>query len=191
MGNVGGSRHYEGGGLGPLASWHCPACGMVNAGVLERGCEYCGSGAPGRHVGTQPPAPPRARVSERAPDDPTYQTPVAPAEATEPEGEEQLGVFDRWALRHPKATLEDAFTAGYAEGVRAARHAQLAAQPATTAAVALSPHEIVNRTLVAALELFRDQVLQGEPEEVATGEWLSAYQVNGLIREIRGEVVRG
>lgn len=51
-GEVGGSRHYSGVGLGVLTSWKCPACAQENTGKLEAGCSHCGSGSqPARHIG--------------------------------------------------------------------------------------------------------------------------------------------
>ena len=96
--------------------------------------------------------------------------------------------------RAEEEVLEEAFAAGravgYAEGVRDLRHAQLAAAPPQEPIV-FSTEIVINRTLVAALEYFRDTVLAANPEEVTTGEWLSAVQVTALIRQIQGGVTRG
>jgi hypothetical protein len=183
MGEVGGTRHYDGGGLGHVAGWACPTCGAENSGPLPQGCTACGAGRPGRHIGTPPLRPP-AELLEELPEEPDMADPPPAAAPGEPVGENP---YTAWRRQNPGATVEDAFTAGYIEGVRAARRAQLL-QPSPTT---YSPDGAVNRTLVAALELFREQVLLGEPEEVATGEWLSAHQVTGLIREIRGEGAHG
>jgi hypothetical protein len=42
---------------------------------------------------------------------------------------------------------------------------------------------IQSRTIRAALEFFREQILTAQPEEVTTGEWLSADQVTELLKE--------
>lgn len=182
MGAVGGSRHYSGGGLGQEGMWGCPSCGEENQGPIAQGCAACGAGRPGRHIGTAPPAPaPRIVVEEPAGPEPA----AAPA----PEPAEELTTFARWRARHPEASVEDAFTAGYVEGFRDGHHR--GAHPSRT--VSVPPQQIIPRTLIAALELFRDQVLLSRPEEVTTGEWLSAEQVTELIAEIiKGEgIVHG
>ena len=181
---VGGSRHYEGGGLGHIGVWHCPTCGEDNLGPLEDGCAVCGAGRPGRHVGVgagaPPPAPPveqpepeeRPRVSERAPDDPTYH---------------QADWATTWAAEHPDVSVADAFRQGFLEGVRQARlefQQQAKARPMAGAVA----DDMIQRTIVAALVLFRDRVLVHEPEETTTGEWLTAHQVTALIAQMRGEI---
>lgn len=171
MSPVGGSRHYVGGGLGPETTWACPSCGEDNQGPLAAGCVHCGAGKPGRHIGTQPPPPPT--LDTETPED---QEPAPPP----------LNPAQQWTVEHPEASLEEAFTAGFVEGVRQARQAERPAAPPE-----LDPAYVVNRTLVAALALFRDQVLLANPEEVTTGEWLSAQQVTALMRQISGEVVHG
>jgi hypothetical protein len=42
---------------------------------------------------------------------------------------------------------------------------------------------IQSRTIRAALEFFREQILTAQPEEVTTGEWLSAEAVTEMLRE--------
>jgi hypothetical protein len=161
MSPVGGSRFYTGGGLGDPGAWKCPACGAENLGPIEQGCQLCGSGKPGRRAEPPPPPP---RVSERPPDDPTYD---------QVRQVQQGDVADYWASQHPEATLAEAYRMGYLDGVRAARQAQPEASGDKT-----------RRTIAAALALFRDQVLAGNPEEVSTGEWLSAEEVDRLIAQL-------
>lgn len=153
---VAGSRHYQGPGLGE-AMWKCPSCGAENQGPIAAGCTLCGAGTPDQKSEAPPPPPPDL----------------------EPEGEEQLGPFDRWALAHPQATLEDAFTAGYVEGMRDMQRQQQRAVPQAQTFLAEGK---ATRTIVAALMVFRDQVLATEPEEIATGEWMSVAEVTQLIR---------
>ena len=173
MGMVGGSRHYEGGGLGPIPVWKCPSCGADNQGPLEQGCALCGAGKPGRHVGREaaPPPPP----------------PLPEIEPAEPPASPNLAVA--WLDRHPGATLEEAFMGGYIQGIQEARRAQLAMQPPQP--LVFDPDGAPARTIIAALVLFREQVLLGDPEEVTSGEWLNAHQVEGLIRSLQGERVHG
>jgi len=174
---VGGSRHYQGGGLGPIAGWACPSCGAENQGPLEQGCGICGAGRPGRHVGTPPPpAPPAPPEPEPEPEP---EPPAAPP---------RVNLAHLWIDRHPDATVEEAFTAGYIEGVREAQRQIARANLPPPVEPTFTPDGAVNRTVIAALELFREQVLIGDPDEVATGEWLSAHQVSGLIRQLQGEI---
>lgn len=158
-----GSRHYQGPGLGE-GMWHCPSCGAENQGPIASGCALCSAGSP-----DQAPSPP------------------PPPEPEPPAAEDN--VWTRWAAAHPDGTLEQAFTAGYVEGVRtgmAAAHQQRPAVP-----IFYTKDGIVNRTLIAALELFRDQVLVGVPEEVQSGEWLNAAEVNELIAQLARQVIHG
>lgn len=165
---VGGSRHYTGSGLGAESGWKCPACGAENAGPIAAGCQLCGSGKPGWRAADPPPPPPI-----------TIEPPV-----------DAIDDAAAWARRHRDATLEQAYTAGYVEGFRQARRdlveqarrEQAAEQPLPTTVEA---KEL--RTFIAALELFRDQVLIGDPEEVQKGEWLSAQEVASLIARLRHE----
>jgi len=164
---VGGSRHYPGGGLGQEGGWACPSCGADNDRPIVQGCAHCGAGTGARHIGTEPPPPP-------TPDD------------DEPE---QLGLFDRWALAHPHATLEQAFTDGFREGLRVGQQQR----PTPSAESRLDPQGKVARTIVAALGYFADQVLRSAPQEVQTGEWCSLDEVRTLIHQLTttGEVVHG
>jgi|SRR5262245_11003361 len=152
---VGGSRHYAG---PAVLSWRCPACGADNSGPLEQGCGACGSGAPGRRADGPPPPPAAAPIE-----------PPSPAQ--------------RWLAQHPDATLEDAFTAGYVEGIREARRA-LARRPE-----AMSAEGKLQRTMIAALAHFRDQVLADNPEEVQTGEWLTAAEATAFIHQLQAQLI--
>jgi hypothetical protein len=135
---------------------------VENQAPLGTPCAHCGAGRVGYKVAAPPPRPTR---------------PIDP--------EEQLGVFDRWALAHPGATLEEAFTAGYIEGHRDALRRQLAVAPPVTADVPqLAPEGKPARTIVAALAYFRDHVLAEGPEEIATGEWCSQDETTQLIEQI-------
>jgi hypothetical protein len=177
MGAVGGSRHYTGGGLGNESGWKCPACGAENAGPIAGGCTLCGAGRPGYRVGENQPPPPPPQ-------------PAAPEPEPPPAAGERVNLAQLWIQRHPDATLEEAFTAGYVAGIKVARsevrarHVMEQPHPLDT----FAPEHLVNRTIIAALELFRDQILVGEPEEVRSGEWLSATQVTELLQQLRAHV---
>jgi hypothetical protein len=169
MGLVGGSRHYTGGGLGE-APWTCPSCGAENTGPLSQGCQLCGAGKPGKHID---------------PDDSHRPPPSPPAPAA------AAGPGQHWALRNPTATLAEAWEAGYLAGAREAdeKHREIERQRA--AARRFDPTHAPARTILAALELFRDQVLAGNPEEVATGEWLSVSAVEQVMAQIRASIPQG
>jgi hypothetical protein len=161
MGSVGGSRHYGGGGLGQTGVWACPACGAENQGPIDQGCALCGAGKPGRRVKpSTPPPPPPAHD-----DDPRV---------------EQGDVADYWARTHPEASIAQAYRAGYLDGVREA----LAKTRAAEASPPLLAEDRARRTIIAALALFRDQVLASSPEEVTSGEWLSADEADAVIAEL-------
>jgi hypothetical protein len=177
---VGGSRHYQGGGLGVEGGWGCPSCGADNAGPIAQGCSVCGAGRPGRHIGTEPPVPPAApraelpETPEGTPDDVPRDTPAL-----------------RWLAEHPEATLEQAFIAGYVEGMRDMRYMSRRPTDAPPEAeAALPPEAKVARTIVAALTYFADQVLPAASAEVASGEWCSVAEVRQLIQQLTttGEV---
>lgn len=155
------SRHYTGPGLGEGA-WRCPACGVENAGPLVGGCSVCGAGRPGQRA-----------TEER------------PASVTSP-----LEVSAQWAAQHPQATLVEAFAAGYAHGVQAT-HAQLRAEArrSTPAADPFAPERKIQRTLVAALEVFRDRILPEAGEAIESGEWCSIAEVTTLIAELQAREV--
>ena len=144
---VGGSRHYDGGGLGQEGGWKCPSCGDENQGPIAAGlCDLRRGEAraphrPGRrHPGaTQAPRPPPSPPSQ--------------------DDAEQLGPFDRWALAHPEATLEEAFTAGYIEGVP--RHAAAAARRAADRPAARSAGQGRRAPSSPRWATSRDQVLRG------------------------------
>src|SRR5262245_43780222 len=166
MGQVGGNRHYIGGGLGNEAGWKCPSCGSENMGPIAQGCQLCGAGKPGARA-EAPPAPPRdAPPAARQGDVATY-----------------------WAAEHPGATVAEAYRAGSLDGTRAARATAQQQAPA----VAFSPETKIARTIVAALEYFADQVLRDAPQEVESGEWCSVEEVRALIQQLTttGEVVHG
>lgn len=50
---------------------------------------------------------------------------------------------------------------------------------------------VESRTIIAALELFKAQVLVENPPEVKSGEWLNARDVDVLITGIRANAAKG
>jgi hypothetical protein len=173
MSPVGGSRHYQGAGLGQIGIWACPTCGEDNEGPMPQGCIHCGAGKP-VVAPPPPPTPPVPRVSERTPDDPTY----------DDRRVEQGDVADHWARQHVDVSIAEAYRAGYIAGLRAAR----AAQEPLPQDVPPVPDAKTYRTLVAALAHFRDQILLGTPEEVTSGEWLTAEEATTVIQQLQEQL---
>jgi hypothetical protein len=166
---VGGSRHYDGRGLGQIGLWGCPSCGEDNTGPLVQGCVHCGAGRPAEK--SEAPTPPVPRVSERTPDDPTYD-----------DNQVQQGDnADYWARQHGGVSIAEAYRAGYLDGIRAAR----AAQPAPPPPASALSTPAAWRTMAVALALFRDNVLAARPEEVERGEWLTADEASQAIDELQ------
>lgn len=176
-GEVGGARHYDGPGLGEVGAWKCPACAAENTGPIDAGCVSCGSGsARARHVGQPPPA---AQVSKS----PAFQAVKADMDRAADLYQAALA----WSGAHQQASLADAFVAGWQLAqAQFAAHA-IAAPPVTADVATLAPEGKARRTIIAALEVFKDQILSGRPEEVASGEWCSAEEVDELIARMRAE----
>lgn len=161
----GASRHYDGPGLGD-GPWACPACGAENSGVIADGCASCGAGrAKGYKVVATPP------VSE------------VPLTAPTPTPPSVTQVAQDWVDAHPGVSLAAAFVAGY----RCALDRTMTAPPVTADTLPLAPEGKAARTIIAALELFRDQVLRNAAEEIASGEWCAIEEVEGLIEQLKKE----
>ncbi len=106
-------------------------------------------------------------------------------------GDDIRGAFQSWSeamgcdhlLTSEVDRLRDAFEAG--------------AQWQRDQMMPARPHDLPlegtleSRTIVAALQLFREQVLVHNPEEVKTGEWLNARDVEVLIHGIRTQAAKG
>lgn len=171
-GEVGGDRHYDGATLDPIVAWNCPSCGVENTGPLEQGCVHCGAGKPGYKV--RVPAP--TAVSPQ-----TITSGFAAAEVHE--------LFDQWVQALPDvatydraaiAVMRKAFLGGYAaRGAQEVRSAGV-----SDATEQLAPAGKTRRTIVAALQLFRDQVLTQSPDEIESGEWCSLAEVDELIQSL-------
>lgn len=141
--------------------WKCPACGSENSGPLEQGCQSCGSGKPGQHVGVDPPARPEAE----------QQAPIS---------SDALG--DRWLewIRPYRGKFDAdaeqmmyaAFTAGYEAGLTVGTGLHVPLKGTAE-----------SRTIIAALRLFLEQIPEFG-DEVARGEFLSAEQIQQLIQRL-------
>lgn len=175
MGVVGDTdRSYNGPGIG-TGPWTCPSCSVLQGGDPNDGCASCGAGT--------------AKA---------YKAP--PAAQTEPAVRRQLvdvvkipvELFAAWfdqyragdanptALDKIETPLHDAFYAGYL----AAQQQLLHAPPVTADVASLAPAGKGARTIVAALRLFRDQVLRDAKDEIDSGEWCSLLEVDQLIQQI-------
>jgi hypothetical protein len=168
---VGGSRHYTGGGLGEIGAWDCPTCGQENTGPLTQGCVHCGAGKPA----TAPPPPP---------------TPPPPVPLHDDDHVYNGDLADRWAAAHASVSIAEAYRAGYLDGIHAARSSATPVRPAAPASSLLADPRSY-RSMIVALELFRDQVLTGMPEEIERGEWLTAVEASVLIGELQQLLARG
>lgn len=208
---AGGPRHYVGAEIQAKVPWHCPRCGEENQGELGAGCASCGSGGGAKHVGVDPIVVRRKR-SEVGAEEETHTRPVcmeAPKVTTWATVDHPITLdmdastaFVQWMQTQEKPTLVGAFMAGWFE--QQARRVGGGAQPPNEEEkdAPMSESPIVedqqpldppllgtakSRTLIAALIYFRDQVLQGQPEEIGTGEWLSATAVQEWIDVLKME----
>ncbi len=165
--------------------WKCPKCGVQNEGALKYGCVHCGAGKPGYHVGIA--TPPSPALSETA----VFEAVKADMKRGAETIQDQLAVYpvgEAWAEAHAGASLAEAFVAGY----MLARHHHFAhamqAPPVTADVRTLAPHTKAQRTIIAALEIFKDQILSQGPEEIASGEWMSVVEVDQLIATMQAQL---
>lgn len=170
-----GRAPYEGPGLGPIGVWKCPQCRQDNEGDPAAGCVHCGSGsAQPRHVGV----PPIKR------EEPQQAQNTGSPGLSQPAAAESIA--NAWARQHPHATLIEAFEAGLAAGFALVRGPEQKAPEQASTAPAFSPTAKVQRTLVAALRLFRDQLEPSAPE-ITDGEWCSHDEIDHLIHQFEEE----
>lgn len=190
-GEVGGDRHYEGAGLGAIAAWTCPACRTDNVSVFEQGCPSCGAGKPGYHKGIDPPPAPAGNEDLRILASDTVRawagSDTAAFRAVKGDLDRGIEIYsygDEWAAAHPGASIAEAFVAGYYL-MRQRHDAQtLHAPPVTADVESLAPAGKTRRTILAALRLFRDQVLAQSPDEIESGEWCSVEEVEAVIQQL-------
>lgn len=166
---------HDGPEAAALAPWTCPACAVENSGPLQLGCVACGSGKPGRHVGIERPVVPAARQQWQPP-------PIAASQSAFTEWLASRDGQNALISSENVVVLQAAFQAGW----KAAQVQTLRLAPPVTADVSrLAPEGKATRTVIAALELFRDQVLTAAEEEIASGEWCSVAEVDQLIQEFK------
>jgi len=180
MGMVGGSHIYEGPGLGH-GPWKCPACAATNVGSIDDGCTTCGSGsAKPQHVGNPPP-----------PVKPAADLHLTPAfQAVKADLEHGMDVYraaEAWVAAQGMGNVDPAtaFVAGYQLATQQARAHTMTAPPVTADVAELAPAGKVRRTIIAALELFKDQVLRDAADEIASGEWCSIEEIDQVIRQLK------
>jgi hypothetical protein len=194
MGVVGGPRHYNGPPIAGWLPWKCPSCGVDNAGLISAGCTSCGSGsAQPRHVGQSPPL---AGSDLHLVASPLFAAVRADMERGMAEMQERAdklpyhGVgFEAWwelneAVMLRLAPMEIARLAWESSAVNMASRT-MAAPPVTADVIPLNPKGKASRTIVVALQFFRDQILPQAAEEIASGEWCSAAEVDALVRSIQ------
>lgn len=180
MSPVGGSRHYEGPDLGS-APWKCPACAAENAGPLAAGCTVCGSGsAPARHVGVAPPTVEDLRLSQAQ-----LESGLVLLANDRVRAQETYEAARQWVAGHADADPFQAFIAGYQLASAQAQARTLTAPPTTAAT--LAPEGKARRTIIAALELFTDQVLRDATDEISSGEWCSVEEAETLLHQLKRE----
>jgi hypothetical protein len=100
-----------------------------------------------------------------------------------PRERDSFAAAKTWADAHPLATIAQAFLAG----VQHAHEQMMTAPPVTADVVQLAPEGKPRRTIIAALELFKDQVLREAQEEIASGEWCSVEETEKLIAQFKHE----
>ena len=167
----GSSRHYTGPGLGQTGPWTCPSCGAKNTGALEDGCPNCRERQTAQHIGVDPP------VRRREP------APIAASDFNIEQAFEQFLRAERIVNGTEQNVARRAFFAGVAY-VR--RHTP--AEPREPADPLPLTGTKESRTIIAALKFFREQILSLTPEEVHTGEWLSASEVDAYLTHLEETV---
>lgn len=177
--NIGAGR-YTGPEAQQHAPWKCPACGVENLGVLGKGCVHCGSGKPGYHIDQTPPPTehkPLSALMQPVLDDLVY--------VSFERWLREVATLDRnFAATENERLLEAAYRAGWVAGAQnQAHHTPMDLPPAP-----LRPESKPQRTIIAALELFKDQVLFGAIEEIATGEWCTVAEVEDLIARFKAQL---
>lgn len=167
--------------------WKCPACAAENAGRLELGCVSCGAGKPGYHVGLEPP--PAAPVEQEEYHS-SVNVPAGTSTVLEPAFQSWLkqrveADGNPWGVGKHESLLREAFEAGWMQSALFQARRTMQAPPVTADVADLAPAGKPARTIIAALELFKDHVLRGEPDEVASGEWCSIGEVDQLIEGLK------
>lgn len=172
--------------LAEAAPWKCPACGIEQTTPFKFGCPGCGSGKPGYKVTTPPPS-----IGDHPPADPRPQI-----------GQQQAGTpfsrllderFATWLSSQYEPQFratenEELLKAAFLAGWAMCQQHTMKAPPVTVDIQTLNPDTKGLRTIIAALELFRDQVLSQAEEEIASGEWMSVEELETMIGDIRKQL---
>lgn len=178
-GEVGGPRHYQGErpADGP---WKCPACKADQSGPIAEGCQACGSGtAKGFHVETQPVQRSTTAVDWSNITRQQERPALSQLRSDMKHAQDLLAYALSWSAANPEASPADAFIAGY----QYANAKTIGAPPVAVDVPTLAPEGKARRTIFAALGFFRDQILPRATEEVASGEWCSAEEVEVLMQQ--------
>jgi hypothetical protein len=205
-----GPRTYTGPEVEAKAIWKCPACGSENTTALQEGCPSCGSGKPGRHVGVDKviTAEERARLLATAgpPAAPFKWVTAPPQPLATGSCDEAFAIWAETQQLRAAAVISSypAFKAGWEARDGMADSDRTVPSPEPVRAPELPETRPTDggpgaegppvedepadfrgtaeqRTILAALIYFRDQVLPEAAEEVGTGQWLSLADVNRLI----------
>lgn len=197
MGLVGGQRQYDGPGLG-VGPWKCPSCGGANTAEMQVGCQHCGSGsAQPRHVGQAPPVAPPADLHlpsarwtgfKSAEEHAAARVESGAFQAVKADMDHGVEVYTAaatWAATHETVPAAEAFIAGYEFAVQQLTARTMLAPPVTADLAELAPDGKARRTIIAALDLFKDQVLRDARDEIASGEWCSLEEVEQLIIDLK------
>lgn len=207
---VGGPRGYQGPEAGekPLA-WKCPACGADQVGMLADGCSACGSGrGSARHVGVDPIVRkptrstevqeyiPPARTIDRLADlhaafltwIQSAGTEVGPLAAFTA-GWQARGADHDQSDRHilPADSVADLPSPAPASGETAEAGGPGTPPPTDDEPPAFPPALKRERTLLAALTFFREQVVATPTEETISGEWMTGEEIDQLIEMMKKE----
>jgi hypothetical protein len=182
----------------PAVEWACPACGEQNLSVIGTPCGHCGSGGGAKFVGVDP----IVRKGETR--DPLHGIPAMGAVdellTQRPVGVDRVAFgFAQWLNTEERPAVElsaevyalllRAFRAGV-EWHREQQMTSPVTPPIENAPVAVPRSERSNRTIVAALKLFKDQILSQLSKadlDAEEYEWLHPEEVDELIRELEGE----
>ena len=204
---VGGPRHYAGAEVSAPFVWACPACGAKNTTPFSEGCPACGSGKnAAKHVGVDPIAPPHmkttmiGRVGSHISSGPIEsgncdQAFVAWMQHAGTDTNALQAFRAGWVARggshvvaddraHPRDLVQLHEPPAPTEGAAGSPAPTPAEPTADRESTAGFPGTARDRTLLAALIFFKDQVLAQRPEEIVTGEW-SAEDVDTMIAEVQ------
>jgi hypothetical protein len=185
IGIVGGDRHYTGPGLGD-GPWKCPACNADQSGPIALGCQDCGAGT-AQPYKAPAPAGNVGRSTDAGGTEGARAVPFALVKGDLDQAMMMYGLAEQWAATHDTASLAEAFVAGYALARQQHEARTMSAPPVTADLDRLAPEGKPRRTIVAALDYFKDQILSQRPEEIETGEWCSPEEVDQLIAQLQEE----